>query len=378
VCVCCSVNSYSQGFCVGPTGSPNYDLLVNTYGQADFANYLFCVTIYIHVLRRDDGTGGQTVANVNAALTYLDDAFNFYPGNYPHYIFFDWDGVINYIDNTTLFNTPSGVINNTSYDHIDGVDIYLGDDSIGHPLDGNGYGATEGVGESSKLMVTGTFLGVNLVRSPVLSHEMGHVFNLWHTRHGTVIEDILDDPFQCKELVNGSNSDICGDYITDTPADPDISFNVDPISCVWTGTSLPDANGDTYVPDTHNLMARSHPDCMDYFTLEQGKRMKTALMVVPHLQSVSKYTTTGDPCEVINSLTFYPNSADNELNLDLTDKPANTYSYVLYDSTGTVSLSGQSTNVLETIDTSGLQEGAYFLHFYENGIVIIKHIIVNH
>lgn len=369
-----SVNSFSQEFCEASSYSPNYDLLVNTYGQADFASYLFCVTIYVHVLRRDDGTGGQTVANINTALTYLDDAFNLYP----HYIFFDWDGVINYIDDTSLYDVPSGVINNETYDHTDGVDIYLGDDTVGHPTNGDGYGTTQGVGVSSKLLVTGFFLGTNLVRSPVLSHEMGHVLNLWHTRHGTVYETGDPNPFQCREYVNGSNATTCGDYIIDTPADPDIAFNVDPITCVWTGTSPPDENGDDYVPDTHNIMARSHPDCMDYFTPEQSSRMKTAMMVVPYLQAASKYTPYGDPCEVINSLTYYPNSADTELNLDLTNKPANTYTYILYDSMGTVALSGQSTNVLESIDTSSLQEGTYFLHFYENGIVLIKQIIVDH
>jgi hypothetical protein len=369
-----SLNSFSQGFCETSSYSPNYNLLVNTFRQADFTSHYFCVTIYVHVLRRDNGTGGQSSANVNSALGYLDSAFN------PRGISFDWNGIINYIDDTSLYDAPSGVMNSLPSDHTNGVDIYLGDDSVGHPVDGNGYGTTEGVGYSSKLMVTGFFLGTNLVRSPILSHEMGHVFNLWHTRHGTVTEDFLADPYQCPELVNGSNAATCGDYIVDTPADPDIAFNVNPITCVWTGTSPPDANGDAYVPDIDNIMARSHPDCMDYFTPEQRNRMGTALMMVSHLQSVSKYTFTwgDDPCEEITSLNYYPNSANNELNLDLTDKPANTYSYTLYDSTGVVSLSGQSTNVLETIDTSGLQEGIYFLHFNENGVVIIKQIIVDH
>jgi hypothetical protein len=54
----------------------------------------------------------------------------------------------------------------------------------------------------------------------VLSHEMGHCLGLYHTHHGTVTEE--GDSFQCPELVNGSNSSTCGDYIADTPADPNI------------------------------------------------------------------------------------------------------------------------------------------------------------
>jgi Secretion system C-terminal sorting domain len=325
-------------------------------------------------LRRDDGTGGQSVANVNEALTYLDDALN------PFYIFFKWDNIINYIDDTTLFDTPSGVINNMTYDHSDGIDMYLGDDTVGHPLDGYGYGQTAGVGVSSKLLVTGSYFGniqYPLVRSFVLAHEMGHVFNLWHTRHGNIIEDLEDDPNQCPELVNGSNGWDCGDYIIDTPADPDIAFNINPDDCEWLGSGV-DANGDPYDPDELNMMARTHPVCMEYFSFQQSRRIKTALALISFLQDVSTYTSyQGNPCAP-STLNFYPNAADGELNLDLTNKPANTYTYYIYDSNGIVVLSGVSPNVLETIDTSGLVEGLYFLHFHENGGVVIKQIVVDH
>lgn len=41
-------------------------------------------------------------------------------------------------------------------------------------------------------------------------------------------------------------------------------------------------------------------------------------------------------------------------------------------------LSGESQNVIETIDTTTLDEGVYFLHFYENGELTIKQIVVVH
>lgn len=65
-----------------------------------------------------------------------------------------------------------------------GVDIYLFDDSINHPTNGWGYGSAAGVGVSSKLWITGTYKRIPaypMVRSYVIAHEMGHVFNLWHT-----------------------------------------------------------------------------------------------------------------------------------------------------------------------------------------------------
>lgn len=133
-----------------------------------------------------------------------------------------------------------------------------------------------------------------------------------------------------------------------------------------------------YDPDELNILARTHPVCMEYFTFEQSRRMKTALALIQFLQDASTYTSyQGNPCEP-SSLNFYPNAADNELNLDLTNKPVDTYNYILYDSNGIAVITGQSQNVLETIDISGLIEGLYFLHFYENGNVVIKQIVIDH
>lgn len=240
--------------------------------------YSFCVKIYVHVIRRDDGTGGQSISNVNDALGFLDDAYN------PYNIFFDWNGIIHYIDDTYFYNSPSSIMNpnNTQYDHQNGVDIFLFDDYVNHPVSGNGYGMAAGVGEdpTKKLLVTGSFGENNeypLVRSHVLSHEMGHVLNLWHTHHGTITE--IGDPDQCPELVNGSNSQICGDYIIDTPADPGLGFNVDIYSCEWLGSGV-DQNGESYEPDELNLMSYSHPVCMTHITFSQARRVKTAMALV--------------------------------------------------------------------------------------------------
>lgn len=360
-----TISANSQTICETSSYSPNKDLLLNTYKHADYMPYSFCVTIYVHVIRKGNYTGGQSVSDVNEAMGYLDDAYN------PYNIFFDWDGNINYINNTFIFENPAYWT--TLSDNSDGVDIYLFDDSVNHPISEQGYGQSEGVGFSSKLMVTGSFGENNeypLVRSHVLSHEMGHVFNLWHTHHGTVTE--TGDPDQCPEYVSGSNSDICGDYITDTPADPNMEFNVDVTTCEWLGY-----RGVQYYPDELNILSYTHPYCMEYITYEQARRAKTAMVFVDHLQLVSTFTHYGNPCDP-TSLNFYPNSSDNELNLDLRNKPNNLYTYFLYDSVGIEVLSGESQNVLESLDTSGLDEGVYFLHFYDSGVLIIRQIVVTH
>ena len=83
---------------------------------------------------------------------------------------------------------------------------------------------------------------------PTIAHEMGHCLGLFHTHHGTAINDYAEGGNP--EDVNGSNSLQEGDFIEDTPADP----------CEWdiwgrycgTGT---DANGDIYNPSPINLMS---------------------------------------------------------------------------------------------------------------------------
>ncbi len=361
-----------QDYCITSDYSPNKSLLLNTT-HPDYSQYAFCVKIYVHVIRKDNHTGGQSISDVNEALSYLDLDFN------PYQIYFDWDNIINYIDDTAIFDNPAGYWLSLP-ENQDGVDIYLFDDSVVHPVTGLGYGSTTNVGETSKLMVTGYFVGYeellySLPKSHILSHEMGHVFNLWHTHHG---EDSNEDPDACDELVDGSNSDVCGDYITDTPADPNMGFNIDLSNCEWTGSGVED-NGDWYDPDEKNIMSYSHPYCMEYLTFEQSKRIKTALAVFPFLQLVSTYSNSAvNPCAT-SLLNYYPNSSNEVLNLDLTNKAFNTiYTFNLCDSYGNVVLSGESQNVLNTLDVSSLDEGIYYLHFFENGELTIKQIIINH
>ncbi|MFT5822610.1 MAG: hypothetical protein ACI8ZM_003866 [Crocinitomix sp.] len=367
----------AQDFCMTPTtiSAQNKASLIDG-AIPDYSNYSFCVKVYVHVVRRSDGSGGQSDSDVAEAMGILDMDFN------PYYIYFDWNNVT-YIDDTEAFNNPAG--NWLSFaDHEDGIDIYLFDDLVVHPITGLGYGQTTGVGDDSKLMLTGHWYGPDstifpLVTSRIISHEMGHVMFLWHTHHGTVTEG--GDPDQCPELVNGSNSHICGDYITDSPADPGMGFNVDLETCEWLGSGT-DSNGDPYDPDEHNAMSYSQPYCMEYLTFKQSIRMKTALAAIPHLQLVSTFTSfPNKPCKkgFTLGLDYYPNPVDNELNLDLRNKPDNShFTYYLYDSNKKEVLSGESSNKLVTLNTSTLKEGIYFLHFYENEELTIEQIVVKH
>ena len=229
--------------------------------------------MYFHVIRQADGTGGQSYSNVTEAYNILNNDFN------PQRIFFIWDGIVDYIDDLALYNLANPnvfLLNN----HIDGIDIYLFPDSNNDPK-----GLANGVGVSSELYVSGTYWRSphpSLITSHVVSHEMGHVLNLFHTHHGTFVGE--RGPYDCAEFVNGSNSLSCGDYIEDTPADPNLNFDVNPISYSWNGSGV-DGNGDFYKPDTKLIMSYTDIRCMEYFTPMQGKVMRTAINDLTFLQS---------------------------------------------------------------------------------------------
>lgn len=262
----------AQSFCSTPSVSSNLNFNY-TFQTRTANNSSYCLKVYFHVIRRSNGIGGQTVENVNEAFNILNQDFN------SHNIFFDWDTQIDYIDNDSFFSTPSTAIFNIN-NHQDGIDIYLFDDSAA------AGGRANGVGESSEFWVSGSYWKApysSLTKSHVISHEMGHVLFLWHTHHGTYNEGGNDNP--CAELVNGTNSSSCGDYVTDTPADPNLIYDVNQNTCLWNSSGT-DANGDFYNPDVKLIMSYSDINCLQYFSQEQGERMRNSISTLPHLQQV--------------------------------------------------------------------------------------------
>ena len=263
-------NLNAQTFCFTPQNSSNIDAFSSLLKSANVAES-YTLRIYIHVIRRTNGTGGQSEGEVDQAIGFLNSDFN------PHGIYFQREGNIDYIDNDSYYSSPTTTIY-TVNNHSDGIDIYIFDDTSA------AGGRANGVGEFSEYWISGSYWDYpygSLVKSHVISHEMGHVLFLWHTHHGTYYEG--GDSYQCPELVDGSNSSTCGDYISDTPADPHLQFNVNYSTCSWNGSGI-DANGDSYNPDETLIMAYSHPDCMSYFSDEQGERMRNAIATLSFLQ----------------------------------------------------------------------------------------------
>ena len=268
-----SLGFYAQDFCGTPTVTNLDNVRKLTTPQKRTANSYYILRIYFHVIRSSSGTGGVTTSNVTSAYSRLYNDYN------SHGIYFYWDGTIDYIDNNYYYNnnpeacTSIFSVNN----HVNGIDIYL------FPANPNynysSVGMANGVGMSSEFYVVGNISGTPVCTISTISHEMGHVLNLWHTHHGTFNEGGNDNP--CAELVNGSNSSTCGDYVEDTPADPNLSEKVN-INCVYTGTAT-DANNQEYTPDVTLIMSYAKKSCRTRFSTKQGERMRESIANLSYL-----------------------------------------------------------------------------------------------
>ena len=266
----------------------------------------FYIKVYPHVIRRLDGSGGQPDEAITAAFAQLAADFN------PHNIYFvRVCDVINLPvpDEDYLSVTYCELFLNPLYRHSDGIDIFFGPED--HQYIG-GFALISG----NALWVSGTWpIGEgqpwNIPVSPVISHEMGHCLGLWHTFHGTMPETDFDcqgnsvDPDMCCELVNGSNSQSCGDYVKDTEADPSFWTQIATITppCIggiyWqhinqgsncmtvdpTTFERFDSNNELYTPILENTMSYNQSLlCYTGFTLGQGERMRQIISISPVLQ----------------------------------------------------------------------------------------------
>jgi len=232
------------------------------------------IKIYVHIIRDDSAQGGLTDLQVEQALDLMQK--DFLNAN----IFFIWDcEILPHDDDDDFYDYTGDDLHTHIFDidpHADGVDIYFYPEPPSTVDEGKG--SSQCKTDGSAFYVAGnnvTEPHVPLFTTHVVSHEMGHALGLLHTHH--CFQEGLDH-WECKaENPPGlfDNGKTAGDFIDDTPADPDIYGLISYTDCAYHGhpqndTTIPP----TYDPDVTNIMSYSNPFCMEAFSDDQVYMMR--------------------------------------------------------------------------------------------------------
>ncbi|HXV13268.1 MAG TPA: FlgD immunoglobulin-like domain containing protein [Candidatus Krumholzibacteria bacterium] len=225
----------------------------------------YCIPIAAHIVRTSGGTGGLSLDRLDQGI----------------------------VDCNTMYQNTGMVFQLLSVDYIDDDDYYYNvntDAEIDAMIQENVVADAINVyftpnlsNEDGGLCGRGSFTtstpqGVAMNNGctgtsdnpSTFPHELGHFFDLFHT-HETAFGD---------ELVDGSNCGSAGDKLCDTPADPglDEGTNVNSYpSCSYYGGAT-DGNGDSYNPDTHQLMSYAPKECRDVMSPQSETKVVATLL----------------------------------------------------------------------------------------------------
>ncbi|MEC3907391.1 zinc-dependent metalloprotease [Tamlana sp. 2201CG12-4] len=308
------------------------------------------IPIKINVIRNSDGTGGIDTQDIEQAIQDLNVA---YGGAYMN--FYLWQ-TIDYIDNDLYVNFKKGdEINLTKTNYTPGlINIYFTnhiENASGTSI--CGYSKND-VKDGSHIIIMKNSCTTN---GSSLTHEMGHVFSLLHT-HGP------NNTETTTELVDRSNCDTTGDGICDTPADPKLSSNTINNFCEYIGKAV-DANGDTYSPDTKNIMSYSRKACRTHFSQQQLARMYAYFNFEKKQFIYSKEDEEITEAETniysFDSIKIHPNPVSDG-NIYMTSSVTGKISYQVVNFQGQTLFNGSmASNGNGQINVSTLPSGSYVL-----------------
>ncbi len=234
------------------------------------AGAAYTIPIAFHVVRPSDGTGGLLEPDLLIAISDANSAFAEIG------IEFCRSGSTLYIDDDAYY---SGIDTQDEIDQLRLIDPVPGAVNIYFTENlADESGSLCGVSSFSFSDVQGIVIANDCApsegNSATLQHQLGHYFDLYHT-HETAFG---------VECVNGTNCDVAGDLVCDTPADPDLSSG-GVFSCTYSNVLLGPCPGDPlYQPDPGNYMSLAPTYCRTSFTTGQGDRaVETLVALRPEL-----------------------------------------------------------------------------------------------
>lgn len=295
----------------------NKAYLKENTGIASSRNAVTYVPIKFHLVGENDGSGRIEINRVLDQLCTLNETFEEFELQ-----FYLKDG-INEVNNSGIFGTVS-----TGRESLDmqferdrqAVNVWILDDATpsNTTLDGRVLGYYEP--SLDWVVVDKDFVngeGFTLI------HELGHYFSLLHPFHGWGDEGAppYDETYEGKpapiyapdpnfsrdriltENADGSNCEVAGDMICDTPAEYLYFTALDNTRCRYDKPML-DPKGDLITPDASLIMGYFLEGCVNRFTAEQVALMKA------DLQTNRRSGLRANTPSTINPITVKPTLTD--------------------------------------------------------------------
>ncbi len=277
------------------------------------------IPIKLHLVGNDDGTGRANYRNVLDQLCLLNEVFQEFDMS-----FYIKDG-FNVVNDTRInSNQASFTIRNRMRSHKDenALNVWvLNEVTIGNEVnrilgiyDGDiGFERGDLGDDWVRVINSPTFFGRT---GYTLLHEVGHFFNLLHPFFGWEInpysQSMEGRPAPNRspsfgvltEHADGSNCEIAGDRICDTPADYYYSYyvdsrgdtinNLDNFACTY-DRPMTDPKGERLNPDASLIMGYFLDNCMEHFTPQQVELMQMDLAQSHRSHIRSNYTPSEGP-----------------------------------------------------------------------------------
>ena len=262
------------------------------------------VPVKFHITTKGDGTKGVSEQLVLDALCHLNESYA--DQDIQFYIYQGF----NYIKNNVVWNDPGeSVLIMEANKESKAMNVYIGENPVGS----SGLGTTLGYYSPGYDWIVMRRSEINGY-SGTFPHEVGHYFNLAHPFrgwdctywqagvHGNPV-NILNAPCNPNipiEFADGSNCEVAGDLLCDTPADYNFGF-IDPEGDCNYNLNCMDYNGDPMGPMENNFMGYYIP-CPEYQFTTQQKEVVAARLAQRMPALATNYTPPSTTIESAPSL----------------------------------------------------------------------------